>query len=404
MTLKSTLGFTPLAGFKVLDLSQGVAGPYCAELLLHQGAEVIKVEPAEGDWVRHVGVCHDGQSTLSSTYNAGKKSLAVDAKNPQGKALILALAKTADIVIQNFRPQVVERLGLDFDSLQRLGMRPVYVSISGYGTDGPYADNPATDSVMQADSGLMNTNRDASGAPQRVGFLLADIATGIYAAQACTAALLHRCRTGEGKHVEVNLFNVCCALQSTVISEEVSAGVMVKQAVSAPNGVFRAADGQLTILALNNTHFHRLCDALALPHWKSDPRFATNTLRLQHKTELHDALARAVQHRTVNDLEQLFTQHSVLHARVRTSDDVVQHPQARHLATFQTVHQPELGEVLVAATPWPASTMPPPQAPRIGEHSRAILMGMGLEAAAIQQLVNDGVVALSSGDGECKSS
>ena len=393
MTSQSTLGFTPLAGFKVLDLSQGVAGPYCAQLLGHQGAEVIKVEPAQGDWGRHVGVARNGHSTISCTYNAGKQSLAVDAKHPEGKAIVLALAKRADIIVQNFRPQVVERLGLDFAAMQKLGLEPVYVSISGYGADGPFADNPATDSVMQADSGLMNTNRDANGAPQRLGFLLADIATGVYAAQACTAALLQRTKTGKGVHVELSLFNVCCALQSAAFSEEVVAQQHTKQAVSAPNGIFAAADGKMTILALNNEQFQRISRALELPHWLTDPRFASNELRLAHKAVLHSELGQAVQHRPIAELEALFQQHSVLHARVRTAADVVQHPQAAHLHTFQTLQQPGFGDVLLAATPWPAHA-PATHAPRIGEHSAQILAALGMDAASIQQLAAQQVVAL----------
>lgn len=394
MTPQSTLGFTPLSGFTVLDLSQGVAGPYCAQLLAHQGAQVIKVEPAQGDWGRHVGVSKNGHSTLSSTYNSGKQSIAIDAKHPEGKALILQLAQKADVVIQNFRPQVVERLGLDYASLQQLGLNPVYVSISGYGADGPFADNPATDSVMQADTGLMNSNRDASGTPQRIGFLLADIATGVYAAQACTAALLHKLKTGEGHHVELNLFNVCCALQSTAFSEEVIAQQVSKQAVSAPNGLFAAADGQLTILALNNDQFLRICKALPLAHWVSDPRFATNALRLQHKAVLHQELAQAVQHRPVAELEALFNQHSVLHARVRTAQDVVQHPQAAHLGTFHTVDQPDFGAVLMAATPWTCQPAAPQSAPRIGQDTHHILSTLGLDDARIQQLAASQAIAL----------
>lgn len=393
VTSKSTLGFTPLAGFKVLDLSQGVAGPYCTQILGLQGAEVIKVEPAQGDWGRHVGIARNGHSTISSTYNAGKLSLAVDAKHPQGKAIVLELAKTADVIVQNFRPQVVERLGLDFLAMQRLGLQPIYVSISGYGADGPFADNPATDSVMQADTGLMNTNRDANGMPQRLGFLLADIATGVYGAQACTAALLQRTKTGKGVHVELNLFNVCCALQSTAFSEEVVAQQLIKQAVSAPNGIFEAADGKLTILALNNDQFHRISLALDLPHWLSDSRFASNELRLKHKAVLHTELARAVQHRPISELEALFHQHSVLHARVRTAADVVQHPQAAHLSTFQTLQQPGFGEVLVAATPWPPQSVIN-HAPRIGEHTFDILTTLGMDAAAIQDLAAHQVIAL----------
>lgn len=191
----------PLAHYRVLDLSQGVAGPYCTHLLSRQGAEVIKVDPPEGDWARHVGISRNGHSSLSATYNAGKRSIAIDARQAQGRALLLRLAREADIVVQNFRPQVVQRMGVDYDSLRAAGLDPVYVSISGYGPTGPYADRPATDSVMQADTGLMTSNRDAQGQPQRVGLLLADIAAGVYAAQACTAALLGKARSGRGRHV-----------------------------------------------------------------------------------------------------------------------------------------------------------------------------------------------------------
>ena len=394
MTLKSTLGFTPLAGFTVLDLSQGVAGPYCAELLSHQGARVIKVEPPEGDWGRHVGVTRNGHSTISSTYNSGKQSLAIDAKRPEGKELLLKLARTADVIVQNFRPQVVQRLGLDHGSLKAIGIDPVYVSISGYGADGPYAEHPATDSVMQADSGLMNTNRDASGTPQRVGVLLADIATGVYAAQACTAALLHRLRTGEGTHLEITLFNVCCALQSTALSEELAAGQTTKQAVSAPNGIFDAADGKMTVLALNDAHFKRISEALNLLHWLTDARFATNTLRLQHKEVLHAELAAVVRQYSIAHLEALFNEHSVLHARVRSASEVLEHPQAAHLRTFQTLNQPGFGDVLCAATPWPATNGAPPAAPRIGEHSAQILKELGVSDEQLDALVEQRIVSI----------
>ncbi|MPM81279.1 Acetyl-CoA:oxalate CoA-transferase [bioreactor metagenome] len=296
--------------------------------------------------------------------------------------------------MQNFRPPVVKRLGLDYETLRSHGFDPVYVSISGYGADGPYADHPATDSVMQADSGLMHTNRDEQNMPQRVGVLLADIATGVYAAQACTAALLHRFRFGTGTHVEINLFNVCCALQSTAISEEVIAGQIDKQAASAPNGVFEAADGKIAVLALSNDHFLRISEALGLPHWRTDPRFATNELRLQHKAELHADLVAALRRHTVAELEALFQQHSVLHARVRTANDVVHHPQAQHLSTFLSMKQPDFGDVLLAATPWPRAHLAPPAAPRAGEHSARILADLGLSSHEIESLAERRIIGL----------
>jgi crotonobetainyl-CoA:carnitine CoA-transferase CaiB-like acyl-CoA transferase len=387
-------GLMPLQGFTVLDLSQGVAGPYCAQLLAGQGARVIKVEPPQGDWGRHVGVAGDGHSTISSTYNSGKQSLAIDARRPEGRAVILRLAERADVIVQNFRPQVVERLGLDYESLRARGLGPVYVSISGYGPDGPFADHPATDSVMQADLGLMHTNRDAGGTPQRIGLLLADIAAGVYAAQACTAALLHRTRTAEGSHVQISLFNVCCALQSTVFSEELAGAQAARQTVSAPNGIFDAADGKLTILALNNEQFLRICKAFDLQHWETDPRFASNALRLEHKALLHAELSRKVAPQSLAQLEALLGRHQVLHARVREGRDVVEHPQARHLHTFQTIEQPGFGPLLWAAAPWACHAGAAQPAPRIGEHSQAILHGLGLEAQEIAALVAQQVVAV----------
>jgi crotonobetainyl-CoA:carnitine CoA-transferase CaiB-like acyl-CoA transferase len=383
-----------MRGQRVLDLSQGVAGPYCAQLLGQQGATVVKVEPPEGDWARHVGHALGGESTLSCLYNAGKRSLAVDAKHPDGLALLLQLAAQADVVIQNFRPQVVERLGLDHASLKARGLNPVYVSISGYGPDGPFAGNPATDSVMQADAGLMSTNRNADGTPQRVGFLLADVATGVYAAQACTAALLQKALTGQGTHVELNLFGVCCALQQAALNEDMD-GLAPRQAVSAPNGVFEARDGRIMIVALTDDQFLRIARALGLAHWADDPRFATNAQRLAHKAVLHAELADAVRERPLAELEAVFAAHNVLHARMRTARDVVAHPQALHLGTFQSMPHDRLGTLYLAAMPGarPADGAVPEPAPRIGEHSRQILAELGLATAEVDALMAAGVVA-----------
>lgn len=179
----------PFSGLRILDISQGIAGPYCAHILWQQGADVIKVDPPAGDWGRHVGVVRGEHSALSIAYNAGKRGVCIDAATDAGKALLFDLALRADIVVQNFRPQVAERLGVGYAALSARNPALVYVSISGYGAHGPYADHPASDSVMQADSGLMHTNRMADGSPRRIGMLLADAATGLYAAQAAAAAL-----------------------------------------------------------------------------------------------------------------------------------------------------------------------------------------------------------------------
>lgn len=392
----AALDNAPLAHYKVLDLSQGVAGPYCAHLLSRQGADVIKVDPPDGDWARHVGISRQGQSSLSTTYNAGKRSIAVDARQAEGRALLRRLAKGADIVIQNFRPKVVQRMGVDYDSLCAAGMDPVYVSISGYGPTGPYADRPATDSVMQADTGLMVTNCDAQAKPQRVGLLLADIAMGVYAAQACTAALLGKARDGKGRHVQLNLFEVCCALQSTVFADHALRGDQPAEGVSAPNGVFAAADGYITLLALNNDHFERLGRALDLPHWLQDTRFASNTARLAHKHVLHAELDALIALQPRAYWEERLAAQGALHASVRTLSDVVSHPQAEHLASFDTLEQPGFGSLLYAASPWSPLGAHPGTAPRIGEHTAQILADAGCTPQEIRQWMASGVVQQSS--------
>lgn len=386
----------PLAHYRVLDLSQGVAGPYCTHLLSRQGAEVIKVDPPEGDWARHVGISRNGHSSLSATYNAGKRSIAVDARQAQGRALLLRLAREADIVVQNFRPQVVQRMGVDYDSLRAAGLDPVYVSISGYGPTGPYADRPATDSVMQADTGLMTSNRDVQGQPQRVGLLLADIAAGVYAAHACTAALLGKARSGRGRHVELNLFEVCCALQYTVLAEDTLRGGLPAEGVSAPNGVFATADGFITVLALNNDQFERLCRALDLPHWLQDARFASNAGRMAHRHILHAGLQALLAQQPRAHWEQRLAAQGALHAGVRTLADVVAHPQAVHRASFATLAQPGFGPLLYAASPWPADAAACGAslgaAPRTGEHTRQILAEAGCTPQEMEQWMASGVV------------
>ena len=280
----------PYTGLRILDISQGIAGPYCAHILWQQGADVTKVEPPSGDWGRFVGVVRGEHSALSIQYNAGKRSIAIDGKVAAGRALLRQLALQADIVVQNFRPGVAERIGLGYAELAALKPDLLYVSISGYGPDGPYAEAPASDSVMQADSGLMVTNQDQHGVPRRIGMLMADVATGLYAAQAASAALYQRLARGVGCHVEVSLFEACASLQGINFLEHAMAGQRPFGAVSAPNGVFETADGQLTLLALNNDQFARVCRALGQKAWLTDVRFTDNTLRMAHAEFLHAAI------------------------------------------------------------------------------------------------------------------
>ncbi|GAA5234662.1 CaiB/BaiF CoA transferase family protein [Verticiella sediminum] len=382
----------PFEGLRILDLSQGIAGPYCTQILAQQGATVIKVEPPQGDWGRGVGTRHGEHNALSIAYNAGKRGVCVDARQADGQALLRALAAACDVVVQNFRPGVVERMGLDYARLSAGRPELVYLSISGYGDAGPGALAPASDSVMQADAGLMSINRGADGVPHRIGLLLADLTCATQAAQAVAAALYKQARSGRGQHIKLNLLQSCAALMTGELIETLLAGGPREGAVSAPNGVFATADGLLSVLALNDAHFARLCRALDRPEWLADARFADNASRMAHKAVLHEALGAQLASASNAAWSALFAQHDVLHAPVRALADLPAHPQAAHLGLFEPVQAEGCPAVPLARLPalGDARALTPP--PGIGEHTVAVLREQGLDDIEIERLLAAGVI------------
>lgn len=382
----------PYEGLRILDISQGIAGPYCAQILWQQGADVVKVEPPSGDWGRAVGVMREGHSALSLQFNAGKRALALDTRTDAGRRVLIELASRADVVIQNFRPGVVQRMGVSYGDVATRNPKVIYVSISGYGPSGPSADAPATDSVMQADSGLMYSNQDEHGQPRRIGVLMADIGTGLYAAQSLATALYHRLAHNDGSHIQISLFEACASFQGMNFLEEAIAGAKPFGAVSAPNGVFSTADGRLTVVVLNNDQFGRLCRALDRETWPNDPRFADNASRMKHKDILHAEISAQLATHPTEYWTRRFTQHDVLHAPVRDYVGVINHPQAKHLEMFQQLVQPGMGILPFMGLPARLHRRPIKPAPTIGQHSRQILFEAGLGADRIEKLISGDVV------------
>ncbi len=382
----------PWRDIKILDISQGIAGPSCAQMFAEQGAQVIKVEPPSGDWGRFVGVTSGEHSALSMQYNVAKRGLALDARTSQGRALLQTLVPQFDVIVQNFRPGVVERLGIDYESLSAHSPGLVYLSITGYGPDGPYAALPATDSVMQADSGLMHMNRTPDNQPRRVGMLMADILTGLYAAQALSAALYQRKSTGKGLHIETSLFESCVAFQAMGLLEHAMVGTQPVGAVSAPNGVFETSDGLVSVVVINDAQFQRFCAAIGQEQWCEDPSLSSNQARMAAKDRLHASIALLLREKSTADWVAKFGEHDVLHAVVRDYKSVQSHPQATHLNLFQTVSQPTVGEWLRAASPVAAFRAEGTAAPLIGEHSVAILREFGIDQEQIDQLLASNVV------------
>src|SRR5438105_13620837 len=256
---------TLLAGVRVLDLSRVMSGPYCTALLADLGAEVVKVEtPGSGDDSRHFGPFVNGASVYFALLNRGKKSISLNLKHGRAKAIARGLAAQSDVVVENFRPSVAARLGLDYPSLASANARLIYLSISGFGQQGPFAARPAYDLIVQAMSGIMSITGQADGPPTAIGESLADVATGMFGAFAIASALFERSCSGRGRHIDLAMFDSLIAMQLTALSRLWATGTAPERVgnrhpVTTPVDCFRAADGLVAIVVPSDAHFRRLC-------------------------------------------------------------------------------------------------------------------------------------------------
>ena len=284
-----------LDDIRVLDVTQVMAGPFCAMVLSDMGADVIKIEPPVGDSSRRMAGAQGTESPSFNAVNRGKRGLVIDLKQPGGQALFRRLARTADVIIENYRPGVMQALGLDYDRLRRDTPRLIYASISGYGQTGPSATKGGFDLVAQGESGLMSVTGSPGGAPVKVGVPITDLGAGLFALSGILAALHHRSRGGEGQLVETSLLEAGVALSVWEATEYFSGRGIPEplgsaHRMSAPYQAIRCADGHITLGAANDRIFQRLCDLLDHPEWASDPRFAGDTERLAHREVLVEAI------------------------------------------------------------------------------------------------------------------
>lgn len=278
----------PLAGIRVLDLSRVLAGPYCTALLADLGAEVIKLEPPAGDDYRHVGPFRAGESALFTLNNRGKRSVALDLKVPAHLAMAQAIAAQVDVVVENFRPGVAERLGLGAAALRAANPGLIYCSISGFGQDGPCRDLPAYDIVVQAMSGLMAATGEEGGAPLKTGESIADLIAGLFGSWSIMAALVNRARTGAGATLDVAMHDALFSMLTTSHALQMYAGVLPQRVgnrhpLSTPFGCYATQDGQVVICVLNDRQFARLCALIGAPEAAEDPRYTTDESRTAHE-------------------------------------------------------------------------------------------------------------------------
>jgi crotonobetainyl-CoA:carnitine CoA-transferase CaiB-like acyl-CoA transferase len=386
----------PFEGVKVLDLSQGVAGPYCAMHLARNGADVIKVEPTgTGCWSRRLGKHTGDQTAHSVVVNRAKRSLAVDLKSEQGVAIVQRLAGECDVFLQNYRVGKIDKFKLDYASVKKINPNVVYLSITGFGAKGPHADDPATDSVMQAYTGMMSINRSAAGVPQRIEMLAIDFSTGLYAFQAVAAALYRKATKGRGAHIETSLLECALALQEGAMMEHHLQGG-VAEPIGMPVGMFKTKDGFMSVNARRDEHFKRFAKLLGREEWIDDARYVNAAARVKNRDALMAELRPILETKTSDEWIELFSSIDILKAKVNTYTDLFADAQVQAVGAVHWVENDTLGRVpmgTICGQRAPATGDRLAHAPHVGEHTREILEGLGYHFADIEKLTASGVVA-----------
>ena len=391
---------SPYRGLRVLDFGQGIASPYCAMLLGVYGADVIKVEPPEGDWSRYLGTTYGSHTTLSAVYNRGKRSLCLDMKRKDGIAIARRLARNCDVLIEGFRPGVAARLGIGYEDLARDNPGLVYLSVSAFGQSGPYAKRPGSDFVAQAFSGLVSINVGNDKTPHRVGTTISDVVTGVYAFQAIATTLFARATVGTGRWIDVNLCQSSAALLGHKVAEHILEGG-TPRALNVPAGSYQSSDGWMMVTLVNEPQYKRLCTAIERDDLASDPRFAD----FAGRADCADAL--------ISQLREVFLTQSTetwlsrLHAADIIAERILNpgewlrnaHVEATKAAVCQDT--PGVGPVYTPRTPGIASLSEDGlcPAPDIGQDSTAILMEAGFDRSSIDELIKDGAVRQAKSNG-----
>lgn len=391
----------PLAGIRIIDCSQIVSGPMAAQMLADQGAEVIKVESPGGDPVRSLGPRKADLSSMFIAVNRGKQGLCLDLKSADGVAVLERLLATADVLIENFRPGVLARLGLDWPRLQAINPRLIYCSITGFGPDGPYQNVRVYDPVIQAVSGIAASQVDKEGTPGLVRHLVADKVTALTAAQAITAALFRRERAGPqapGERVEVAMLDAAVAFNWPDGMYNYSFLDDAPERwpeYGAQMRLWKAADGQVAIGALQDAEFVALCRSLGRDDLADDPRFRSPAGRIRHQREWAPQVSAELAQRSRADLMAGFVAHGAVGGPVVALPDVPEDAQVQHnRICVEVPHGEHVGRVRQARAParFGAPLPAPGPAPHLGEHSRQVLAGLGLDDAAIAALIAAGAV------------
>ncbi|KHA54059.1 Acyl-CoA transferase [Sulfitobacter geojensis] len=379
----------------MVDMSQGVAGPYSAMLMAQYGADVIKIEPGKtGDWSRILGHQYGDHTAYSIAANMGKRSIIMDMKNADADAVLVRMVQNADVFIEGFRPGVADRLGCSYERLSEINPRLIYVSISGFGQNGPMREAPGTDQILQAFTGYMSDNRCDADKPQRSTSIFYDMAAGMYAYQAISTSLFsQRIRGHEnGRKIDISLLESAAALQAVRVMNGYREGPF--RPTSPPSGTFKASDGWIQIIIIRGSEFEAFCRLIGHPEWASDSRFNSNADRRKNMAVLMELVQETLLTKPVLHWTAILSEAGLQNQAVMDYPTFVEHPQTKAVQAISWINQ--TGD----DTPWPIPNIPGmpsftqesprSMAPTLGQHSRDILVDLGFQPAEIDALAASG--------------
>jgi crotonobetainyl-CoA:carnitine CoA-transferase CaiB-like acyl-CoA transferase len=391
-------GSFPLSRFKVLDLTRARAGPTAVRQLVDWGAEAIKIELPGGRAGDGMGGNRNGFDFQNLHRN--KKSITLNLKHPEAVEIFYRLAKDADVVVENYRPDVKKRLGIDYDKLREINPRIIYGSISGFGQEGPYRDRPGVDQIAQGLGGLMSVTGIPGQGPVRVGIPIADLCSGIFLAQGILVALLEREWTGQGKWVATSLLEAMLSMLDFQASRWLMAGEVAPQAgnnhpTGIPTGVFETKDGHINIAASGDDIYRRLCKAIEREDLITDPRFSTSRARSTNRDEIMEVLMPVTRQKTSEEWINILNAGGVPCGPIYTIDKSFADPQVKFLEMAQPVHSKALGDLTILGHPvgWNGQRNPlRSAAPELGEHNDEVFTAMGFTKAEIEDMAKREII------------
>jgi crotonobetainyl-CoA:carnitine CoA-transferase CaiB-like acyl-CoA transferase len=389
----------PLSHIRVIDLTRVRAGPTAVRQLADWGADVIKVEAPPTDDAEGLGGPRHGPDFYNLHRN--KRSITLNLKSDEGRQILLDLARNADVVVENYRPDVKHRLGIDYEALRAVNPRIIYGSISGFGQDGPYGKRAGVDQIAQGMGGLMSITGEPGQGPMRVGIPIADLTAGMNTAMGILLALVEREKSGEGQWVHTSLLESQIAMLDFqaarwLIAKDVPGQAGNNHPTSIPTGVFATADGHINIASAGAAIWMRFLDVIGKPEWNDDPRFNSGSARLENRDLLNDMIGEVIVTRTSQDWIDAFAEAGVPAGPIYSIDQVFDDPQVRHVGIARPISHPTRGEVEcvgqainLSRTPQPPRMQPSPE---MGEHTEEVLADLGYSADDVAQLRTRGVV------------